>query len=397
MLFHLNTLQSSTPRPRAHLLSALGIEGRAEAMRFLAACPRHAPTPLHALPATAAALGLGQLHIKDEGHRLGLKSFKALGGAYAVIRLVIDGASSVLGRQVQPEQLMDADVRAIARGLTFACATDGNHGRSVAAGARLVGSASVIFMHEGVSEARAEAIAAFGARIERVAGSYDDSVREAARQADRNGWTIVSDTSWAGYEDIPLLVMQGYTLMAGEAFDSLPEPPTHIFIQAGVGGVAAAVAAHASAVYGNKAPRLVVVEPESAACLLASARAGRATAVSHEHPTIMAMLECAEPSPLAFEVLRALAHAFVALPDESAVDAMNRLVRPPVGDPPIIAGESGCAGFAGLLLCLADRKACAELGLDNEARILLFNTEGATDPALYQQLTGIDPAIFDKG
>ena len=183
-------------------------------------------------------------HIKDEGLRLGLGSFKALGGSYAVIRLVLDAASERLGRAVDVAALQTPDVRAIAADMTFACATDGNHGRSVAQGAKLVGARAVVFVHSGVSQERVAAIARFGAEMVRVAGSYDDSVEEAARVADKNGWTIVSDTSWPGYERIPALVMQGYTAMVREALRQFPEPPSHVFVQAGVGGVAAAVAGH---------------------------------------------------------------------------------------------------------------------------------------------------------
>ena len=395
-MFLINTRKTTAPSPRPHLLLALGREGREQASRFLRACPRHCPTPLHALPAMAARLGLASLHVKDEGYRLGLTSFKALGGAYAVMRRVAEEAAKQWGRAVDPTDIQSPAMRAIAAGMTMVCATDGNHGRAVAAGARLVGCRSIIFMHEGVSAPRAAAIAAFGGEIVRVAGSYDDSVVEAARQADRHGWTVISDTSWEGYEDIPLTVMQGYTVTAGEAFEELPQPPTHIFIQAGVGGVAAAVAGHALAVFGPAMPKIVLVEPERAACLLASAAAGQITSVAHELPTVMAMLECAEPSPLAFEIVHSLADGFVAVDEERAIVAMNELARPAGSDPAIIAGESGAAGLAGLMTCLDDDIARAALQLGHTARVLLFNTEGATDAALYEKLTGIDPALVPR-
>ncbi|RUW07875.1 pyridoxal-phosphate dependent enzyme, partial [Mesorhizobium sp. M1A.F.Ca.IN.022.05.2.1] len=193
--------------------ATLGLAGAAEAERFLAARDNHAETPLHALPALAGELGIAALHIKDEGKRLGLGSFKALGGAYAVIRLVLEEAEERLGRAIDVAELHGPDVQAIAAGMTFACATDGNHGRSVAQGAGLVGARSVIFVHSGVSSERVAAIARFGAEIVRIAGDYDQSVREAARVAAERGWTVVSDTSWPGYERIPGLVMQGYTVI----------------------------------------------------------------------------------------------------------------------------------------------------------------------------------------
>lgn len=377
--------------PRPFVTDALGLGGRARAERMLSACPRHAPTPLVALPGLARALGLGDLFVKDEGQRLGLKSFKALGGAYAVMRLVLEAVGQKLGRELPPEALLADEVRAIAATITFACATDGNHGRSVAAGARLAGARAVIFVHEGVSAARASAIAAFGADIRRVGGTYDDSVREAARQAAAHGWTVVSDTSTADYEAIPLLVMQGYAVLAGEAFDALDAPPTHILVQAGVGGMAAAVAAHAVARYGEPGPTIIVIEPDRAACLLESIKAGRPVVVPHGEATVMAMLECYEPSHVALEVLSAHADAFVAVPDGRAIEAMRRLAQPLAGDPAIVAGESGAAGLAGLMHVLADETAARALGLGPDARVLLVVSEGATDPALYTALVGASP------
>ena len=190
-----------------HLLSEdadmLSLAAAADVERQLARRADHRPTPLHALPALAGEIGVAGLFVKDEGHRLGLGSFKALGGSYAVIRLVIEEAERRLGRSLDLDDLDQPEVRVIAGAMTFGCATDGNHGRSVAMGARLVGARSVIFVHAGVSEKRIEAIAHYGAEIVRVAGNYDDSVHEAARVCDENGWTVVSDTSWPGYEYIP--------------------------------------------------------------------------------------------------------------------------------------------------------------------------------------------------
>jgi diaminopropionate ammonia-lyase len=206
----------------------LGEAGSAAAEQYLARRDNHLPTPLCSLPRFAAELGLGALDIKDEGFRLGLGSFKALGGAYAVSRLVLEAAERRLGRPVALADLHSRDVRGVAAAMTFACATDGNHGRSVAQGAQSVGAEAVVFVHAGVSEARVAAIARFGARMVRVAGSYDDSVREAARVAAQEGWTVVSDTSWPGYERIPGLVMQGYTVIVREALRALAEPPTHV-------------------------------------------------------------------------------------------------------------------------------------------------------------------------
>jgi len=369
----------------------LGLEGAAEAERYLARRDKHAETPLHALPALAAELGVGAVRIKDEGFRLGLGSFKALGGAYAVTRLVLEEAARQRGRVFGIADLQAPEVRAVANRMTFACATDGNHGRSVAQGAALVGATSVIFVHAGVSDARVAAIARFGAQMIRVAGTYDDSVTEAARVSVEKGWTVVSDTSWPGYERIPGLVMQGYTALVREALRQIGDPPTHVFVQAGVGGVAAAVAGHLAIVFGDRRPTFVVVDPARAACIYETAKAGRPVKIAHGAPTVMAMLECYDPSPLAWRVLSRVADGFMTVDDAGAIAVMNRLARPAGGDPPIVAGESGGAGLAGAIRAATDPEMRAKLGLTASSRLFVINTEGATDPARYAELVGMSP------
>ena len=371
--------------------ATLGLEGAAEAERYLAHRDNHAETPLHALPALAAEIGVGAVHIKDEGFRLGLGSFKALGGAYAVTRLVLEEAARQRGRAFDVADLQTPEVRAVANRMTFACATDGNHGRSVAQGADLVGATSVIFVHSGVSDARVAAIARFGAQMVRVAGTYDDSVTEAARVSAEKGWTVVSDTSWPGYERIPALVMQGYTALVREALRQIGEAPTHVFVQAGVGGVAAAVAGHLAIVFGDQRPTFVVVDPARAACIYETAKAGHPVKIAHGEPTVMAMLECYDPSPLAWRVLSRAADAFMTVDDADAVAVMNRLARPAGGDPRIVAGESGGAGLAGAIRAATDPEMRAKLGLTAASRIFVINTEGATDPERYAELVGMGP------
>jgi diaminopropionate ammonia-lyase len=283
-------------------------------------------------------------------------------------------------------------VVAVAGAMTFACATDGNHGRSVAQGAQLVGARSVIFVHAGVSDERVGAIERFGAQTVRVRGTYDDSLREAERVAKERGWIIVSDTSWEGYERIPGLVMQGYTPIAREALRALPEPPTHVFVQAGVGGVAAAIAAHFDIVLGERRPTFVVVEPMRASCLFESARTGRPVKIAHGEPTIMAMLECYEPSLVAWRILVRAADAFMTIDEANAVAAMNRLARPSGRDPAVVAGESGGVGLAGLIVAAGDPTMRAALRLDRTARVFVINTEGATDRRRYEDLVGLSPA-----
>lgn len=370
----------------------LSAAAAAEVERHLSFRDNHAQTPLVALPGLAKKQGVAAIHVKDEGHRLGLGSFKALGGAYAVIRLVLEEAGERLGRTVDIAALRTPEVIAVARTMTFACATDGNHGRSVAQGAELVGARAAIFVHAGVSAERVAAIARFGADMIRVGGTYDDSVREAARVAGEKGWTIVSDTSWPGYERIPGLVMQGYTALVREALRELPAPPTHVFVQSGVGGIAAAVGGHLVLEFGAARPVFTVVDPARAACLFETARAGHPVTIPHGVPTVMAMLECYEPSLVAWRILSRTADAFMTVDEEDAIAAMKQLANPVAGDPAVVAGESGGVGLAGLMRAIADPAVKADLGIDAQSRILLINTEGATGPGKYEEIVGLSPA-----
>ena len=366
-MYRPNTMPAHGEKLLPEDVATLGPDGADLAMAYLAHREHNETTPLHELSGLAAELGVGAVYVKDEGYRLGLGSFKALGGSYVVVRLVLAEASRRLGRKVDVGELESEAVRAVAATMTFACATDGNHGRSVAQGAELVGAEAAIFMHTGVSDQRVAAIARFGATIIRVDGSYDDSIVEAARVADAEGWTVLSDTSWPGYEEIPAMVAQGYTVLARESLDEMAAPPTHVFVQAGVGGFAAAVAGHLAAVLGADRPHVIA------------------------EPTVMAMLECYEPSPLAWRVLDRVADGFLTLDEAESPAAMKRLARPAEGDPPIVGGESGVAGLAGLLQVADDPELRESVGIDATSRVLVINTEGATDPGLYTALVGITP------
>ncbi|MEI9406037.1 diaminopropionate ammonia-lyase [Mesorhizobium argentiipisi] len=370
---------------------SLGIAGGERAERYLKARHNHAETPLHALPALAGELGIAALHVKDEGQRLGLGSFKALGGAYAVMRLVLEEAGKRFGRDVDIDEINDPKLRAIAAQMTFCCATDGNHGRSVAQGADLVGARSVIYVHAGVSRERVAAIARFGAEIVEVEGGYDRAVREVARVGAERGWKIISNTSWLGYERVPGLVMQGYTVIVRETLRRMTEPPTHVFLQAGVGGFAAAIAGHMAVMLAERRPTAVVVEPRRSACVYASAEAGRPATIANQQPSVMTMLECAEPSLVAWRVLARVGDAFMMVDEEDAVAVMKRLARPLGSDPAIVSGESGGAGLAGLVRAAGDRHMRAALGLDTHARVLVINSEGATDHGRFAELVGMAP------
>ena len=369
----------------------LGKEAAQDVERFLTYRENSAPTPLYNLPEMAEALKVGIIHVKDEGQRLGLGSFKALGGGYAVTRLVLEKAGQQEGRKVDVSELHSPMVRAVAMGMTFACATDGNHGRAVAQGAQAVGAKAVIFVHKGVSHDRIAAIARFGAEIVHVDGTYDHSVTVAAQTAAEKGWITISDTSWPGYEYIPGLVMQGYMNLVREALRQMPAPPTHVFVQAGVGGIAAAVAGHLAVVMGATRPVFTVVEPARAACLYQSALKGEPVTVPATQPTIMAMLECYSPSLAAWRILSHTADAFMTIDEDDAVNVMKRLAYPQGRDPAIVAGESGGVGLAGLIRAAASPEIRTVLGLDAASRIFVINTEGATDPVRYGEIVGCHP------
>ncbi|WP_245217106.1 diaminopropionate ammonia-lyase [Roseomonas nitratireducens] len=363
--------------------------GFRRAKEEIASWPGYAPTPLRDLPDAAEAARVASVRYKDEGGRFGLGSFKALGGAYAVMRLLqAELARRGVANAATAEELMDGRHKAATRAITICCATDGNHGRSVAWGAQRFGAACVIFVHETVSQGRRDAIAKWGAEIRVVPGTYDDAVREAQKQAEANGWFVVSDTSYPGYTEVPRDVMQGYRLMAEEAADQIGQAPTHVFVPGGVGGVAAAVSVQMRARFGA-ATKVIVAEPDKAACLLASAEAGAPTTVPGELDTLMAGLACGEPSLLAWQELERGAFAFLSVPDESAVACMKALAA---RTPPVVAGESAVAGLAALLLAAREPFARTALGLDESSRVLIFGTEGATDPDVYEKLVGHAPA-----
>ncbi len=349
----------------------------------------YAPTPLLPLPDAAEAARVSSVHWKDEGGRFGLGSFKALGGAYAVMRvLAAELARRGVATAATSADLSDGKHRDETRGITVTCATDGNHGRSVAWGAQRFGCRCVVFVHPGVSKGRRDAIAAYGAEVRETPGTYDDAVRTARREAEKNGWSVVSDTSYAGYTEPPRDVMQGYRLLAEEAAEALPERPTHVFVPRGVGGLAAAVSAQMRSRYGKDAPRLVVAEPDRAACLMASAEAGQITPVDGPLDTVMACLACGEPSLLAWQELERAAFGFVSIADEAAIAAIRALHK---RQPRITAGESAVAGLAALLLAGRDAFGRTALQLSEDSRVLVLGTEGATDPALHAKLVDAAP------
>ena len=352
--------------------------------------PMYEPTPLVSLADTAKLMDVAGLYVKDESKRFGLNAFKVLGGSYAIGSYL----AGLLGKdisEVSCASLCSEETRAKLGDMTFITATDGNHGRGVAWTATQFGMKSVVYMPKGSAAERLNNIRAAGAYAEITDVNYDDTVRLANAQAQKNGWVVVQDTSWEGYEEIPMHIMQGYCTMALEAYEQLPEKPTHIFLQAGVGSMAGAVAGLFALAYGKESPIITIVEPNKADCMYRTALAndGALHAVTGDMDTIMAGLACGEPCPLAWEVLSSSAEFFLSCPDYAAAKGMRMLASPAGKDEGIVSGESGASAFgcvAEILMNpeLADIR--AQLRLDENSRILFFSTEGATDTENYRAI-----------
>ncbi|HEX7959243.1 MAG TPA: diaminopropionate ammonia-lyase [Terriglobales bacterium] len=345
-------------------------------------------TPLYALDGLATALGVGKILVKDESVRSELGSFKALGAPIALVRLILrlwpnDG--------LDPQALLSGAYKTKFSDFTVISATDGNHGKGLAAAAQSAGCRCVIVLHANVSAEREAAIAAYGADIVRIQGNYDESVEEAARLARENAWHVVSDTSYDGYEEIPRDVMQGYGTIAAEIVEGSARsksPVTHVFLQGGVGGLAAGIVSYFWETYGTRRPTAIIVEPEQADCLFQSALSGVAAKATGSVDSVMAGLACGETSPLAWRFLVSSVDYFMTVKDEDAVQAMQVLAKGNESDLPIVSGESGAAGLAGLIQLMRDPKLARQAGLDHSSTVLLISTEGATAPAVYEQLVG---------
>lgn len=320
----------------------IGTGHASEARAHFARHPAYRPTPVHTLTDLG---GAGTVHVKDESGRMGLGSFKALGGAYAVHRLSErDGG-----------------------GTTYVCASAGNHGISVAAGARELGAHCVVYLSHGVPGEFADRLRALDAEVRREGDDYDASLAAALAASQEHGWRLVADTSWEGYADIPLDVMRGYTVL----FDEIEAPPTHVFVQAGVGGLAAAAAGYVRDRWGE-GPKIVVVEPEGAPCLLESARAGKPVHAAGA-PTRLGRLDCLEPSLIAFDLLRRQADLYLTITDEQAAEAAALLAGHGVA-----LSECGAAGAAGLFTL--DPITRETLAVGPASRVLLVGTEGPLEP-----------------
>lgn len=352
--------------------------------------PGYELTPLLQLSALAEASDVAKIYCKDESPRFGLGSFKALGGAYAVSVILLKHVSEQLGKPIDLEALSSGEHKALTNTITVCCATDGNHGRSVAWGAQKFGCKCVIYVHSEVSDGRKKAIEKYGATVIRIDGNYDDSVRFADEESAKHNRIVVSDTSYPGYTQIPSDVMRGYTVLADEALDQIDgEHPTHVFLQGGVGGFAAAITRRIRDRCTQSPPRIVVVEPDQAACIYESVKLGEPVPVHGDLATIMAGLACGEVSVIAFKTLLDEIDDVLVIPDETAISTMRFLATGAAGDATLVSGESGVTGLAGFLLANANQTMREELNLTQTSRVLVISTEGATDPEVYEKLVGI--------
>jgi diaminopropionate ammonia-lyase len=348
--------------------------------------PGYSPTPLVRADTIAKHLGVGSLWVKDESHRIGLPSFKIMGASWATYKAIEER----LGDLGEWNDVEDLKARlSNHRPLALAAATDGNHGRAVARMASMLGLQARIFVPAGTSPARIEAIESEGASCIVVEGSYDDAVGRSAQEAS-DSCLVISDTSWPGYERVPQWVIEGYSTIFTEVDDQLEgDAPDVVVIQVGVGALGAAAVQHFRA--RDKTPcRLVAVEPDSAACLLASVEAGRLVTVPGPHQSMMAGLNCGTPSLVAWPFTSRGFDCYVAIGDSAAAEGMRLLA-----DEGIIAGETGAAGLGALIELLAASStgdAVSRLELDHETSVLLISTEGATDPESYERIVGRPPS-----
>lgn len=368
----------------------LGMEEAKKVQQFHASFPIYKKTPLTALPETAKELGLGAIYVKDESYRFGLNAFKVLGGSYAIGSYL----AQKLGMDISElpyEKMISDEVREKLGDITFVTATDGNHGRGVAWTANQLKQHAVVYMPKGSAEERLKNIQAEGAEASITDLNYDEAVRLANSQAEENGWVMVQDTAWEGYEDIPRWIMQGYGTMGFEAKEQLPEKPTHIFLQAGVGSMAGAITGFFASVYGKDKPIITIVEPNKADCLYRTAEAddGKLHFVTGDMDTIMAGLACGEPCSIGWNVLRSYADNFISCPDHAAAKGMRVMGNPIGGDTKVISGESGAAGVG----CVAEIMTNPELAdlkeklkLDEDSKVLFFSTEGDTDKENYRAI-----------
>lgn len=350
-------------------------------------------TPLHKLDALAKHFGLKNIFVKDESHRFGLNAFKVLGGAYAIGKYLANKLGMDIS-EVSFEYLRSKEVKEKIGEITFVTATDGNHGRGVAWAANQLGQKSVVYMPRGSSLTRLNNIRKEGADASIIDGNYEDAVKLSEEMAKKNGWVVVQDTAWEGYEEIPTWIMQGYGTIIYEAMEQLKgygiDKPTHVFLQAGVGSFAGAILGYLADKFGEDRPITVIMEPDAANCLYLSSLSGKREIVEGDMPTIMAGLACGAPNTISYYILMDYADGFFSCPDYVAARGMRILASPLKGDPQVISGESGGAVGIGAVTLLMERDEYRDirekLKLDETSVILIINTEGDTDPEKFRDI-----------
>lgn len=372
-------------------LEHLNLQVAQKAHKFHSSFDAYQETPLVSLEQLAKRMKMKGIYVKDESYRFGLNAFKVLGGSYAIGNYIAEKLGKDIS-ELSYHEMISEEVKEKIGDLTFISATDGNHGRGVAWTANQLKQKSVIYMPKGSATERLENIKAEGAKASITELNYDDAVRLANSHADENGWVMVQDTAWEGYEAIPTWIMQGYTTMAYEAYLQLDGViPTHIFVQAGVGSFAAAIQGFFASMYGENRPITTIVEPDQAACIFKTAKAddGHIHTVTGDMSTIMAGLACGEPATIGWEVLKDYSDHFISCPDYVAAQGIRILGNPLPGDTKIIAGESGAAGFGFVSEVLSNPELAwlkQELGLKEDSVVLFFNTEGDTDKDNYRRI-----------
>lgn len=370
----------------------IGKKEAEKAHKFHESFPMYKETPLCRLKNLASCLGVSEIYVKDESFRFGLNAFKVLGGSYAIGNYIAEKLNKSIENLTYDEIISEETKNKIGK-LTFISATDGNHGRGVAWTAARLNQKSVIYMPKGSAEERLSNIKKEGADASITDLNYDDAVRLADKNAEKNGWVLVQDTSWKGYEKIPLNIMKGYTTMALEIYNQLKgKKPTHIFLQAGVGSFASALTGFFADVYKDEKPVIIIVEPNEAACIYKTLNAadGKIHPVKGDMNTIMAGLACGEPVTVGIEVLRNYADYCISCDNFTAADGMRVLSSPLRGDERIISGESGAAGFGAFYQLMTDKSLKnlkEQLKIDENSSVLLISTEGDTDKENYKNIT----------
>lgn len=385
--FYLNPKKSDRDYP-SFLNDFLSMKDAEEAYNEIIKWQKYTPTSLVPLKNMAASLGIESIYYKDESKRFNLGSFKALGGAYGVMQYLKKKIQEKITTDVSTEDIRRKKYVDLTQDLVVTTATDGNHGRSVAYGASLFGCKCRIFIHSEVSEGRKRAMEKFGAEVIRVRGNYDDSLRECINEANKNNWQIISDTSYEGYTEYPRFIMAGYTVLAREIVNQLSKKslPTHIFLQAGVGGFAAAMCTIFLNEWGGENIKIIVVEPNYAPCLIESAIDGEPKVFDIKKETIMTGLSCGEPSILAWEILSECTDLFMTIGDDKIPELMRIMANGYENDIGVEAGECSVSGLAALVALKDNKWLVNKLDINDKSRVLLIGTEGATDPDIYERI-----------